>query len=393
MECNSKPSPDNSEEEEDCYSGALQRQVRKELKKRQKEIDCRKVAKKAKKHKYPSNFIPGAAPPELFLAPPVVAPPFALDGGYNSSVGGPGGSSPGGGLGGGPGGIGGPGGLLDKLGIGPLGGIGGPDAFAGIIPPACGPLGGGLNNDGGSGPNNNNSQPSNNRGTNPDNMKNVSMYSSILPNKPSKLKYVDFNFSTTLAYPYVADQLTPTSMITTGSCQCLGTIMQGSAMYNRIGETIVFQKLVVKGYLIPFFYADLMPQPIRMLIFYLRNVNGEYPMYGDYFKGVLPTGILAPCGAFNELIPSQQGNIVMLVDKFFFPNPAINSTAFITEVDSISCFFDIDLMNLNSTFSSSSNPPVVGDIQTGSLFLMFTSNSSDPLYAFAGNCRLFFKDL
>lgn len=189
----------------------------------------------------------------------------------------------------------------------------------------------------------------------------------------------------------------------------LNGLEDGSAYWNRIGRKINMTSYTIEGSFIPNDDAVAGPRPtfhIRYLVVYDRQPNGTLPNFSDILTSRTKTGT-AVSTVYAQVNEANKDRFLVLENKLITV-PASELTA-TTEFESTSwgCrnlkVLDWDPVNIKTyrklpalPVSYSASTGDIGDIRTGSLFLMLCHNSGEagecPLQ-FIGSTRLRFADV
>jgi len=202
----------------------------------------------------------------------------------------------------------------------------------------------------------------------------------------SELKAVDI---ASTQYNFITPAATPVQTLLNG-------VQVGSAFYNRVGSRIEMKSLHIRGAL--FNLLTNTDDYLRMIVYYDRQPNGAAPTYADLMQTRDQTGA-ATTGAKSEINLDMRDRFVILRDRQWFA-PSVTNTAGVLsngpnypgqdqEWD-INEF--IPLNNLVTHYKSSTNPSVIGDINTGALFVTFVTEQGTAKWAALVGFRLRFDD-
>lgn len=189
-------------------------------------------------------------------------------------------------------------------------------------------------------------------------------------------------------------QTTGLGLDTTGSVQCLNLIRVGSTFNNRIGRKVQLKSIYLNG----FIYNNAVNSGYsmcRFLVVYDRQANGANPTYGDVITS-LDQGTTTSSTVYDGINLNNRDRFKILLDKRVI-TPAlaagvVTGPSMVTgEEFRISEFRS--LKGLDTQFKADSSPAVIGDIATGSLFLMtIGSQPAATGWGATMNIRLRFTD-
>lgn len=191
----------------------------------------------------------------------------------------------------------------------------------------------------------------------------------------------------------------------------LNAVQTGAGYFNRIGNRIAMKSVHLTGliYSTQSNTATLGEDINRIAIVYDRQANGAAPLYSDIFNAQKQNG--NPVGTFRALTPINMVNkerfLILRDERLFMPsvgvsgnaplkvqlgtngNSGVRHTYFIN--------FFIKMKGLETIYKSSTNPTAIGDIASGSLWIVLCpenaiSISNNVSWAFQGQCRTKFLD-
>jgi len=164
---------------------------------------------------------------------------------------------------------------------------------------------------------------------------------------------------------------------------CLNLIAQGTGFYNRVG-----QKLVLRGFDIRFSFANAADPTttnciIRALLVWDKSPNGTALTIGDLLYSTAAGG--SGGTVFNSGISTVNASrFFLLRDQYIEANPGKN------------CMPQVrwkGRLNLTSHYGANSNPPAIGDIREGALYLIaFYDASAGGATFYDGMGRLAYID-
>lgn len=158
---------------------------------------------------------------------------------------------------------------------------------------------------------------------------------------------------------------------------CVNCVQEGPGNHNRTGRKIFMKSLRIKGFarlaVTPATSSYRHPQ-LRQVVIYDKSPTSTLPTWNTIFGTTDDTGS-ETCP--NVLCPPRYDNMqrfTVLSDQvidFSDVAPFGAGTVWIEQA------FDhyIPLKNLETTFKSTSNPGVVGDISTGALYIAYRTTS------------------
>lgn len=190
-------------------------------------------------------------------------------------------------------------------------------------------------------------------------------------------------------------------------------LQDGSAYWNRIGRKINMTSYSIEGSFIPNVAAtegDRATFHIRYIVIYDRQPNGTAPNYSDIFTSRTDDGS-AIATIYSQVNEANKDRFLILENKLFMvPSGNItNDPAAGLKYDSFSwgcrdlCVGDWSPVNIKTyrklpalPTSYSASTGDIGDIRTGSLYMMLIHNSTTggecPLQ-FIGSIRMRFADV
>lgn len=170
---------------------------------------------------------------------------------------------------------------------------------------------------------------------------------------------------------------------TNANAFCLNLVEQGTGSFNRIGRKIHMQSLRLMGAAqcinanVPT-TATTLQGPLRMVVVLDRQPNGgNIPTWDTIFGYTDSTGteastVFSPLKYDNMDRFKVLKDCILEADRITYVPDAEGTDNFCA----IEVYFDeyIKLPNIETVYGSSSNPPAITDITTGSLLLFFRTN-------------------
>lgn len=211
----------------------------------------------------------------------------------------------------------------------------------------------------------------------------------IPPRNKSELKYVDLADANYSFY----------SLSGGAACIPLNLVQAGPAVYNRNGARIEMKSVRLSGFIYPVIPGAAIMDRLRILIVYDRQNNGTLPAVSDILAYRTQTGTT---GSLNGSLPNldQKERYIILRDHHtIVPSVAFTSGA-VTNVynPDQTTNLDIDmfipLKGLGTHFKSTADPAVIGNINSGALYMIFmnTFAANDAKWQCSMTSRLRFED-
>lgn len=163
----------------------------------------------------------------------------------------------------------------------------------------------------------------------------------------------------------------------------LNPTQEGSSFYNRIGRKISMKSLMIQGFLSPHSGATGgVEDYARFLVVYDRQPNGALPTLADVLTSYDNQGSTTS-GVLDQVNMNNRERFKVLMDERLILVPSGGATSNIIEelngtgqqqTMNIKRFFKLN--RLVTQYKASSNPAIIGDIATGSLFLMAVTRNN-----------------
>lgn len=180
----------------------------------------------------------------------------------------------------------------------------------------------------------------------------------------------------------------------------LNGVQNGSANYNRIGSKICMKTLHIWG------QVEMLPRTttdedfVRFAVVYDRQANGAAPNFSDIFRSVDDQGTQTN-DVWSQFNYDNKDRFIVLMDKRRHLPSYTNTAGVITNVSmadtSENYTFNryIKLKQLETHYKASSNPAVIGDISTGSLYFVALGQIASGSEGWQGEfaCRLRYSDI
>lgn len=221
--------------------------------------------------------------------------------------------------------------------------------------------------------------------------------------RTQEIKTLDMTFSGNYNVGiYTQDQLNnPVIMInTTGTIQNLACIQQGTAVSQRVGNKVALKSLRIRLALSILDQDYSSTSECRLMIVYDRQPNGTYPTIANMLQLIKQDGSTSNGNEVSSINVSQLDRYVVLMDKLISLPPYttnnLSTTSMLGITQQSSYIIDefIKLKRLETSFSTTSNPSIISNVQTGALYVVSLGDivpKSEP-YCWAGNMRLRFYD-
>lgn len=187
---------------------------------------------------------------------------------------------------------------------------------------------------------------------------------------------------------------------TTAQFTLINAIQGGSSMWQRIGRKIEMQSVYIVGQFGSLRTASNEDYG-RIMLIYDRQANSAPPVITDIIKSYAQDGTTSST-AYDHFNLDNRDRIQILMDERVIL-PAHTDTAGVETnlglqdptAEYISFKRYIKLKGLVTQYKAESNPAVIGDIATGSLYLVtFTANQASGAegWSFSAGIRLRYRD-
>lgn len=168
---------------------------------------------------------------------------------------------------------------------------------------------------------------------------------------------------------------------TTPTIQVLNTITTGSSSWNRVGRKISLKSVRVRGSfnITSNAISNSTPQYCRLTILYDKQANGALPVASDVFKDQASVAADSTLTTWLSGINlNNRDRFEVIADKqWMFPNvdTATGVAGGLTaSVDTMHIDLFYKLGGRETHFKADSSPAVIGDIASGSLFMITQGN-------------------
>lgn len=202
---------------------------------------------------------------------------------------------------------------------------------------------------------------------------------------------------------YSFDGGTPGTAV--GEFTALNLIRIGSTMNNRIGRKIKTASIRINGGFFPQMQTSnhRSPTQVRLMVVYDRQTNGNLPVLSDVIQCIDQAGTQTTdiyCG----MNLNNRDRFLVLHDSFHFLPGLSDNTAtgvqngYPTNSDNYQVNVYRKIKNLETLYKADSSPAVIGDISTGSIFMLAihetlgTETDAGTYWEWHGNMRLRFFD-
>jgi len=184
----------------------------------------------------------------------------------------------------------------------------------------------------------------------------------------------------------------------TGTITAINLIQTGSSYYQRVGRKINMTSVEIRGSI---FSAGATPtaETARLMILYDKQPNGALPSNQDVLQTVQQSGAITTTVNSRRNLDKRDRFVCLWDHQVECPGQqsgaASNDAPINTDQISTVIHKYIRLPNLVTQYQADSSPAVIGDIATGSLFLLtFGENpSGDTSHQLSATIRLRYKDM
>lgn len=158
----------------------------------------------------------------------------------------------------------------------------------------------------------------------------------------------------------------------------LNAIQNGSGSTQRIGSKIRLAGVQIKAFFQTRRTTSSVWELFRIMVVYDRQPNGSAPAIGDILGGrdYASTAITSN-PTVNLLNPDNRDRFVLLYDKTISPRAASVAAGPTTPFTNVAGDMQymawqkfIKIPGLDVVYGNSSTPPVIGDIKSGSLYII-----------------------
>lgn len=182
-----------------------------------------------------------------------------------------------------------------------------------------------------------------------------------------------------------------------GSLTLLNGIQAGSSFYNRVGRKINMKSLHLIGSFQPTGSNVTTPEYARVMVIYDRQPNGAAPTASSILTSYDNAGNQLGT-SYAHLNPTNSDRFRVLADvRMVMPDGKTTAetsqeAGLVDQSGPVNVNRFIKLRGLETVYKASSNPAVVGDISTGSLYLFTFGYNGTGASQFAFTTRLRYYD-
>jgi len=187
---------------------------------------------------------------------------------------------------------------------------------------------------------------------------------------------------------------------TTAQFTCLNLLTAGSSAWNRIGRKVSLKSVFLQGYTSPTGSANAIElQFARIMIVYDKQPNGALPALADVLRDqanlATDSNVTLITSGLNL---NNKDRFEIIADERLAlpgPNAAVTPGVVSATCDSMHVEIYRKLGNREVHYKADSSPGVIGDLATGSLFLLtFGDNASgNEAWGLTASIRLRYSDL
>lgn len=202
--------------------------------------------------------------------------------------------------------------------------------------------------------------------------------------------------------PGAAGTATSLSLNSTVAYTLLNAIQNGSGPTQRIGSKIKLAGVQLRLALKTLRSSTDLQEAWRVIIVYDRQPNGAAPTVSTLTGGLDYAGSeIQADGIFDMIHPSNRDRYIVLYDKTVRPRYMSTTAGPVAPVSAVAGDQQYMLINkfvkipgFPTVYGASSTPPVVGDIRTGSLYVITMGNvaSGSETQCLYGSMRTFYHD-
>lgn len=179
--------------------------------------------------------------------------------------------------------------------------------------------------------------------------------------------------------------------------QLLNGVQAGAAFYNRVGSRIEMKSVHLRGYIRNI--TTGIDDVGRIMVVYDRQPNGSFPNITDIIQSRDNAGATGNSGIAPVNL-DQRDRFVILRDYQVYLPSVTNTAGVLTNGPAHQCNGNplefsifIKLKGLITHYKSTTNPAVIGDINTGGLYAICLSFNDDGKWRSQFTSRLRFDDL
>lgn len=173
----------------------------------------------------------------------------------------------------------------------------------------------------------------------------------------------------------------------------INLVESGTGFNNRVGRKICMKSLYITGNIV---YVNLATKSTigdycRIIVVYDRQTNGALPAIADYILSVTQAAGTSST-VYDQFNVNNRDRFLTLMDERLAMPLYINASGPVGPSDGTTKTFNIqrylNLKNLVTQFKSDSSPSVIGDIATGSLFMITMGAIASGSENFQFNCSM-----
>jgi len=174
-------------------------------------------------------------------------------------------------------------------------------------------------------------------------------------------------------------------------------IQSGSGFFNRVGRRIEMQSIHVTGEVNQTETATLYNDYARILLIYDRQTNGALPSFATILASYDQSGT-ASTSYLSGLNPDERERFLILMDQRLVLPSCPGGTGVTGATDGPAVTFNINrfvkMRNLTTHYKADSSPAVIGDIATGSVYLIGIGRATSGAEGWQANLnvRIRYKD-
>lgn len=192
--------------------------------------------------------------------------------------------------------------------------------------------------------------------------------------------------------------VTVTDFVAAGHIIPLNIVTQGAAFYNRIGSRIELSSIQLRGFIDPVVNSPTAHDLGRIILFYDRQTNGVLPTRNELLQNRDLGGAASNSALAGINLDNRDRFLVIRDQHIFFPEsyggviPTIVGTNTISKEGYNEFLVNVYVKLKGLTTQFKANAGNIGDISSGGLFLLFTSQTTNNARNCTWTARLRFKD-
>lgn len=200
-----------------------------------------------------------------------------------------------------------------------------------------------------------------------------------------------------VTFPLQATLFQVDALNSTGNVTPINLVQTGNAPWNRIGAQVMYRRIRVRGGVWCTGLGAGVGEIHRILLVYDAQPNGTLPTYADILKDYDQQGNTIT-GPFSNYNPDYAWRFKILFDQL--NNAPNNSNGASTDNTASMAHSSDDVIDwdipclLPTTYKSSTNPSVIGDIATGAIYVVTIGSQAAGANAYAAcyRCSLDYID-